>query len=152
MKKLLLLLMFVPLMTIGQVKKMDSKAEEVGVAINFGVEIAKLSKVAGEPDYYFITYNNLKYNILTDVDSFGFKDIDGAFDYLYNGIVDVYKNKSKNVEFELSDGTLSVQHQMGTVRFYFVNKAGVESWTGYISKKQMATLFGKKYNKADFKK
>ena len=77
MKKLLLLLMFVPLMTIGQVKKMDSKAEEVGVAKNFGVEIAKLSKVAGEPDYYFITYNNLKYNILTDVDSFGFKDIDG---------------------------------------------------------------------------
>ena len=152
MKKLLLLLMFVPLMTIGQVKKMDSKAEEVGVAKNFGVEIAKLSKVAGEPDYYFITYNNLKYNILTDVDSFGFKDIDGAFDYLYNGIVDVYKNKSKNVEFELADGTLSVQHQMGTVRFYFVNKAGVESQTGYISKKQMATLFGKKYNKADFKK
>ncbi|MDC3314928.1 hypothetical protein OAV08_00995 [Flavobacteriaceae bacterium] len=152
MKKLLLLLMFVPLMTIGQVKKMDSKAEEVGVAKNFGVEIAKLSKVAGEPDYYFFTYNNLKYDIITDVDSFGFKDIDGAFDYLYNGIVDVYKNKSKAVEFELADGMLSVQHQMGAVRFYFINKAGVDSWTGYMTKKQMATLFGKKYNKADFKK
>ena len=152
MKNLLLLLLFVPLVSFGQIKKLDSKAELVGVAKNFGLEIASLSKISGEPDYYFISYNNLKYEIISDRDSFGFKDEDGAFEYLYSSIINGYKNKSKNIEFELEEGILSVQYGGGSFRFYFLNNAGVDSWTGYITKKQFSTLFGKKYNKSDFKK
>ena len=111
-----------------------------------------MSKVSGNPDYYFVTYNNLKYQAITDVKSFGFNDVDDAFEILYTEILNGFKYKAKRFELDVDDGTLSIQYSMGSFRFYFINSAGVESWSGYITKKQFSTLFGKKYNKADFKK
>tara|TARA_S200000501_G_C20630044_1_gene658496 strand:- start:8 stop:469 length:462 start_codon:yes stop_codon:yes gene_type:complete len=136
----------------AQISKQESSSVEVGVAKNFGVTIATMSKVSGDPDYYFVTYNNLKYTSITDVKSFGFNDVDGAFETLYIEILNGFKNKSKRFELNVDDGTLSIQYSMGSFRFYFIDSAGIESWTGYITKKQFSTLFGKKYNKADFKK
>ena len=136
----------------GQISKQESKSVEVGAAKNFGVTIATMNKVSGDPDYYFVTYNNLKYQILNEFESFGFKDIDGAFETLYTEILNGFKNKAKRFELNVDDGTLSIQYSMGSFRFYFINSAGIESWSGYITKKQFSTLFGKKYNKADFKK
>lgn len=136
----------------AQISKQESSSVEVGVAKNFGVTIATMSKVSGDPDYYFVTYNNLKYTSISDVKSFGFKDVDGAFETLYTEILNGFKNKSKRFELNVNDGTLSIQYSMGSFRFYFIDSAGIASWTGYITKKQFSTLFGKKYNKADFKK
>ena len=136
----------------GQISKQESKSVEIGAAKNFGVTIATMNKVSGDPDYYFVTYNNLKYQILNEFESFGFKDVDGAFETLYTEILNGFKNKSKRFELNVDDGTLSIQYSMGSFRFYFINSAGIESWSGYITKKQFSTLFGKKYNKADFKK
>ena len=136
----------------AQISKQESKSVEVGVAKNFGVTIATMSKVSGNPDYYFVTYNNLKYQAITDVKSFGFNDVDDAFETLYTEILNGFKNKAKRFELNVDDGTLSIQYSMGSFRFYFIDSAGIESWTGYITKKQFSSLFGKKYNKADFKK
>ena len=152
MKKLLFLLLIAPLFSVGQItKQKKSTAVEVGTAKNFGVEIAQMNKIPGDPDYYFITYGNLKYQVLDKSESFGFKDVDGAFDFLYTSIVDGFKNKEDQT-LNIDGGTLSIQYSMGSFRFYFVSSAGVDSWSGYITKKQFSTLFGKKYNKADFKK
>lgn len=136
----------------AQISKQESSSVDVGVAKNFGVTIATMSKVSGDPDYYFVTYNNLKYTSISDVKSFGFKDVDGAFETLYTEILNGFKNKSKRFELNVADGTLSIQYSMGSFRFYFIDSSGITSWTGYITKKQFSTLFGKKYNKADFKK
>jgi len=153
MKKLLLLLLFIPLVSFGQIKKTDSsKYILVGEAKVFGQTQVSLYKDTGNPDYYFFSYINRKYKILTDADSFGFKDIDGAFDYLYDSILEGFKNKSKTVSFELEEGTLIVKYGGGSIQFYFTNKAGIDSFTGYMTKKAFSALFGKKYNKADFKK
>ena len=146
------MLLVLPLTISAQISKQESKSVEVGVAKNFGVTIATMSKVSGNPDYYFVTYNNLKYQAITDVKSFGFNDVDDAFEILYTEILNGFKYKAKRFELDVDDGTLSIQYSMGSFRFYFINSAGVESWSGYITKKQFSTLFGKKYNKADFKK
>ena len=152
MKKIFILVLLIPHFSFGQITKQEkSDVVEVGAAKNFGVEIAQMNKIPGNPDYYFITYNNLKYQVLNESESFGFKDVDGAFDFLYTTIVDGFKNK-ENQRLNIDGGTLSIQYQLGTFRFYFTSSAGVESWSGYIGKKQFSTLFGKKYNKADFKK
>lgn len=146
-----ILLLFVTF-SFSQIKKAEEKSVLIGEAKNIGVKIASMYKVPGDPDYYFITYDNLKFTQITDVKSFGFKDIDNAFDYLYTSIVDGFKNKEKEIELELEDGLLTIEYAMGSIRFVFISNAGVSSFSGYITKKQFSTLFGKKYNKADFKK
>ncbi len=156
MKNILLFSLLIPTLTIGQIKKVDEneKAIVIGQAKNLTAVIATMHKVKGEPDYYFVTFNNIKYQQITDVKSFGFKDVDGAFDYLYNSVVEAAKERKKEVEFELEDGRLniSIARAMGVIniRFnWFEN--GVLSYSGYITPKQYSQLFDKPYNKKEWK-
>lgn len=152
-KNLLIIVMLIfTINGFSQITKSKSNSEEVGVAKNFGVTIATMYKVPGDPDYYFITYNNLKYQTLVDIKSFGFKDIDGAFDTLYNSILDGFRNKKKKFTLNVDGGNLTISYSMGSFQFLFIDKAGVSSYSGYITKRQFSTLFGKKFNRSDFKK
>ena len=94
MKKLILILL-IPILAIGQIKKVDESEKPVviGKAKNVAAVIATMHKVSGEPDYYFVTFNNIKYQTITDVKSFGFKDVDGAFDYLYSSVAAAAKER-----------------------------------------------------------
>ena len=123
MKKLLLLLFFTAMLQVNaQIKKVDEsqKTVIVGKAGDAFSTQATMHKVPGNPDYYFVTFSNMKYQTLTDIKSFGFKDIDGAYDYLFNSVVKASKEKKKEVEFELEDGTLTVDivRSMGVVYHY----------------------------------
>ncbi len=155
MKKLLLILL-VPILAIGQIKKVDESEKPVviGKAKNLAAVIATMHKVSGEPDYYFVTFDNIKYQHITDVKSFGFKDVDGAFDYLYSSVAAAAKERKKEIEFELEDGLLSVSivKAIGVINVQFNwFENGVLSASGYMTPKQYSALFDKPYNKKDWK-
>ena len=156
MKKLIILLLFIPILSFGQIKKVDASAEPVvvGQAKNFTVVIATMNKIAGDPDYYFVTFQNIKYQTITDVKSFGFLDVDGAFDYLYSAVAAAAKAGKKEIDFDLKDGRLSVDiaKALGVVnvQFRWIENT-VLSYSGYMTPKQYAKLFAKKYDKKDWK-
>ncbi len=155
MKKLILLLL-IPILSFGQIKKVneDAKPVVIGQAKNFTAVIATMNKIAGEPDYYFVTFNNIKYEILTDVSSFGFFDVDGAFDYLYTAVAAAAKAGKKEIDFDLKDGRLSIDivKALGVVNVQFRwIENNVLSYSGYMTPKQYAKLFAKKYDKKDWK-
>ena len=157
MIKIFLILLLFPLVQLNaQIKKIDEseKPIEIGKAGDALYTQATMYKVKGEPDYYFVTFDNVKYSTLNDTKSFGFKDIDGAFDYLFNSVVKASKNKQKEVEFELEEGLLTVKiaRAMGIVSIqlnWYEN--GVLSYSGYITAKKFSKLFAKPYNKKDWK-
>jgi hypothetical protein len=140
----------------AQIKKVDESQEPVivGKAGDALSTQATMYKTQGNPDYYFVTFKNAKYQSITDFKSFGFKDIDGAYDYLFNSVVKASKENKKEVEFELEDGRLTVEiyRSMGVVstRIYW-SENGVLSYTGYITAKKFSALFNKPYNKKDWK-
>tara|TARA_B100000963_G_C22133270_1_gene454243 strand:+ start:65 stop:535 length:471 start_codon:yes stop_codon:yes gene_type:complete len=156
MKKLIILLLFIPILSFGQIKKVDESTEPVvvGQAKNFTVVIATMNKIAGDPDYYFVTFNNIKYETLTDIKSFGFLDVDGAFDYLYSAVAAAAKAGKKEIDFDLKDGRLSIDivKALGVVnvQFRWIENT-VLSYSGYMTPKQYAKLFAKKYDKKDWK-
>ena len=155
MKKLILILL-IPTLAISQIKKVDEseKSVVIGKAKNIAAVIATMHKVSGEPDYYFVTFNNIKYQTITDVKSFGFKDIDGAFDYLYSSVAAAAKERKKEIEFDLEEGRLNVSivRAVGVINVQFNwFEDGVLSYSGYMTPKQYSALFDKPYNKKEWK-
>jgi hypothetical protein len=155
MRKLFLILL-IPTLAIGQIKKVDESEKPVviGKAKNITAVIATMHKVSGDPDYFFVTFNNIKYQTINDVKSFGFKDVDGAFDYLYSSVAAAAKERKKEIEFELEDGRLNVSivRAVGVINVQFKwFEYGVLSVSGYMTPKQYSALFDKPYNKKDWK-
>ena len=140
--------------SISQIISQDSKFTEIGAAKNFDVTIAKMYKVDTNPAYYFVDFNNIESEIIDDLTSFGFFDINGAFDTLYESIVDGFKNKSENITLIIGNGSLKIEygkHTLGRFRFIFTDKSGAVDSSDFLTKKQFSKLFGKKFNKSDFK-
>ena len=155
MKKLFFIFL-IPTLAIGQIKKIDESEKPIviGEAKNLAAVIATMHKVSGEPDYYFVTFNNIKYQKITDVKSFGFKDIDGAYDYLFSSVAVAAKERKKEIEFELEEGRLkvSIVRAIGVINVQFNwFENGVLSYSGYMTPKQYSALFDKPYNKKDWK-
>lgn len=157
MRKLLFLFFVTSIFQLNaQIKKVDEseKSIEVGKAGDAFSTQATMYKIKGEPDYYYVTFDNAKFQTLTDIKSFGFKDIDGAFDYLFSSVVKASKEKKKEVEFDLEDGILTIQltRVMGVINTqinWYEN--GVLSYSGYITAKKFSKLFAKPYVKKDWK-
>ena len=140
--------------SISQILTQDSKFTEIGAAKNFDITIAKMYKVNIEPAYYFIDFNNIESENIDDMTSFGFFDIDGAFEKLYENVVDGFKNKSDSIILLIGNGKLKIEyskHTLGRFRFVFTDKSGIKDSSDFITKKQFSKLFGKKFNKSDFK-
>ena len=140
--------------SISQIISQDSKFTEIGEAKNFDVTIAKMYKVDIKPAYYFVDFYNIESESIDDLTSFGFYDVDGAFDTLYESIVDGFKNKSENITLIIGNGSLKIEygkHTLGRFRFIFTDKSGAVDSSDFLTKKQFSKLFGKKFNKSDFK-
>ncbi len=111
-------------------------------------------KVNIEPAYYFIDFNNIESDNIDDMTSFGFFDVDGAFEKLYESVVDGFKNKNNSIILMIGNGKLKIEyskHTLGRFRFIFTDKSGIKDSSDFITKKQFSKLFGKKFNKSDFK-
>lgn len=158
MKKLILaLFLSVSLIqSIAQITDIDKSTEPtiIGRAGDSFSTIATMYKIAGDTDFYYITFNNMKYQMLTDIKSFGFLDVDGAYNHLFNSVVKASKEKRKEVSFKLQDGTLTFEltRVLGVVNIQLNwYEKGVLSYSGFIVPKKFTKLFGKTYIKTDWK-
>tara|TARA_B100001758_G_scaffold189270_1_gene166137 strand:- start:580 stop:1050 length:471 start_codon:yes stop_codon:yes gene_type:complete len=156
MRYIILTLTFLfSLNSISQIISQGSKFTEIGAAKNFDITIAKMYKVNSSPAYYFVDFNNIESESIDDLTSFGFYDIDGAFEILYESIVEGFKNKSESIILNIGKGSLKIEyskHTLGRFRFIFTDTSGVKDSSDFLTKKQFSKLFGKKFNKSDFKK
>ena len=138
----------------GQISLEKSNSFKVGVAKNFDITIAAMYKTNDIPTYYFIDFNNIESGTVEDMTSFGFYDVDGAFEILYNSVIQGFKDKSESIVLKIGNGSLKVEYgkyTLGRFRFIFTDASGLEDSSDFITKKQFSKLFGKKFNKADFK-
>lgn len=150
---LLFLLTFNSFSQVTKVKSIERNV--IGEARYFGDVVATMYKISGDPDYYLIAYEDQSYRTpsLRDLKSFGFYDIDGAFDTLYNSILDGYRNKIKQFRLNVDKGIITIRYRMGGVLdFKYTDENGISSITGDITRKNFSKLFGKKFNRKDFEK
>ena len=146
MKKLIIILLFVPLISLGQIGKVEeneNKTVVIGVADKM-VGYPRLSNLEGT-DAYVIYYRNLEYRQLEDFKTFTFNATKEELDYLYNALLEplVKKDKSKK-SITVGDVTLNFQKKSSSITVFVDHPVGeTDGWMGFLSKKQLARLFGK---------
>lgn len=117
-------------------------------------EVIKIGEVSGikitkQNNTYTITYENIKYQQITDLKRFSFVDTDNAFDNLYQMIINGFnENPKSDIMLELPNDIvwLHFVKYLGVVTFQFyqsVNKTEVIAFSRYLTKKQVQKLFGK---------
>ncbi len=117
-------------------------------------EVIKIGEVSGikitkQNNTYTITYENIKYQQITDLKRFSFVDTDNAFDNLYQMIINGFnENPKSDIMLELPNDIvwLHFVKYLGVVSFQFsqsVNKTEVIAFSRYLTKKQVQKLFGK---------
>lgn len=147
MKTLLVLL--IATTTVAQISKIETP-ERILIG---------LTKILGTPqitieksnDTYIFTYKDVNYQQLNEYKSFSFKDEDGAFESLYEMIVEGLKSPPKeDIMLELPNDIvwLHFSKSMGKpyVEFHHavdkhVEVLGKSTW---LNKKKLDKLFGKK--------
>lgn len=149
MKKHLLLILAVAISHVGfaQLSVVDNpKPETIGKIAPMGklhISCEKLNNT------YTFTYSDVKFQQLTDYKTFSFKDIDDAFNKLYNTIMEGLANPPKeDLMLETPDGFiwLSYSKSMGVTNFRFghsVQKTDVIGFSVWLTKKKVQKLFGK---------
>ncbi|MGY6649488.1 hypothetical protein [Wenyingzhuangia sp. IMCC45574] len=150
MRKLFLLTiaLLINNLSFSQIKKIEpAKSIEIGTIKTFGAFIIDCHKIN---DTYLFTYADAKFKHIDEHKSFEFKDIDNAFDTLYETIIDGFNNTPKEpIMIKLPKGVLFLSYikSYGVVNFRFGhsldNKGGVIGYSGYLTKKKVKKLFGK---------
>ena len=146
MKKLLLVCLLIPIFCLGQIGKAEEKVDQlvlVGVT-NKMVGYPKLEKYKGQ-DRYMITYKNLEYTEIVDIKVFSFDATEKDLDYLYNALLERLVKKDKSPKtIKVGDVTLNYKKQSSSISVNVDHPTGeTDGWMGYLSKKQLANLFGK---------
>ena len=154
-KTVFLFFILICLTSFGQIsvnKKIQS--ELVGEFKYMGSTYIECNKYPNEggDDYYVFNFRNSEYTQINDWQSFGFYDIDNAFENFSNMCLDGFNNVPDDNYFSLTlpDGQLMVKYtkSTGVLMMYFVYiKNGITSQTSWMTKKQVLKLFGKSKKK-----
>lgn len=151
MRKLLTLIIIlcVSFNSFSQIKKVKTeKSETIGKIAPMGQTHIECSKSG---DTYTFIYSDIKFQQITDFKSFSFKDIDNAFDNLYQTIMDGMKNPPKeDIRLELPNDMifLHFEKNLGVTSFQFLHCPGknpeIIGMSVYLTKKKVRKLFGMK--------
>jgi hypothetical protein len=173
MKKLLLIFFCLPILGLGQIKKINntnsSTEIEIGrLADRLGIlgemKLLKYNYHESKKVTYKVSFKNLKYMNLNQYSSFEFIETGEDFESLYNMILEgfdlpkgevLYKhalNYKIYHEILIDIGNDRVVYLMYgkkgfapiTFKFLYKDEYGVESWSLWLNKKQISKLFGKK--------
>ncbi len=139
---------FFVLNSFAQINVVDvAKPISIGKVGNIAATFIYMDK---EDSVYTITYQDIKFQHLTEFKSFSFKDINNDFDKLYKIIIDGLDNPPKeDIMLELPNDIvwLHFQKSLGVVNVRFssaVNKnPNIIGVSIYMTKKQVLKLFGK---------
>jgi hypothetical protein len=136
MKKIVFVVLFACGIMQGQVGEVQSvpETEVIGVADrNVG-----LPKLEVEKDLHFLSFYNLEYPSLREVETVTFYASPEEREYLYEVFKDQLKSKESKT-ITLGENELLLKKTMGSIR---VTVLGHDAWF-YLSKKQVERLFGK---------
>jgi|TARA_Y100000385_G_scaffold282351_1_gene336630 hypothetical protein len=167
MRKILLILIFIPFIGKGQIKMIEntsSTQEIVGKLENaLGVmKIFKYNKLSSI--FYNVSFKNMKYMELNDYTEFTFEETSNDFESLYSMIIDGFNFENKGVLYEhalnykiYNEIILDIgkgrrvylmygKKGLAPIAFKFLYKDenGIEGWSQWLRLKQINKLFGKK--------
>jgi hypothetical protein len=166
MKKLLLILLCLPLIGFGQIKKIENTTtqKEIGKLDNI-LGVMKIIEYDRENSVeYKIFFRNLKYMELNEYSEFSFYETGNDFDNLYSMIIEGFDFEDKGVLYKHalnykiyneiildigSDRRVFLMYgKKGfapiTFKFLYKDEYETESWSQWLNKKQINKLFGKK--------
>lgn len=142
MKKLILLLLIVPFISLGQIKIEDKvQPQEIGAVKSFGVFLAQLDYYK-DSNSYLLSFRDLSYQRIIEIKNFEIKKDD--IDSFYNAIESNISNKSdEEIEVTLDNKDVVTLHfDKKKVQFLLWNGVTM-SPSQYLSLKQIKKLFGK---------
>lgn len=123
---------------VGQSEPVESSVV-IGVA-DRGVGLPKLEKVESD-NLYILTFINLEYPRMKQVESMAFYASNDELDYFYNFLKDQAKNKETQ-SLVLGDAKIFAHKVMGSVKVSVHHNDGWDSWF-YLSKRQIDRLFNR---------
>ena len=165
MKKLLLILLCLPMIGLGQIKKIENTTTQnvIGKLDNIlGVmSITKYHRISSVD--YKVYFRNLKYMELNVYSEFTFEETGSDFESLYSMIIDGFNFEKKGVLYkhalnykiyneiiiDIGNGrrVFLMYGKKGlapiTFKFLYKDEHGTESWSQWLNKKQINKLFGK---------
>lgn len=150
MKKILFLLAILPVFVQAQIQMDNSKEKDIitigeikGKMVGL---VASLSlNVSGNDSTYFLTYKNIEYKQIVDLQTITFTGGKSTLDQLYNVLTSFYKDENKsNKEYEqkfnLGKDYVSINRAgMGYIRISVVKKGFFN-----LNRKEIDILFGLK--------
>lgn len=150
-KKLVPLLLIIPFISLGQIGSTEkaSVGKTIGKAEWYGNWYAELKKTnVDNKDYYVLSYKNAEYQTIFDIHSIGFYATEAELEYLFNELKKGFKSKE---ELKLNIGKTTIMfRKFMKSNIYISNLDGSGSWFS-IPPNLFYELFGKKYDKKEFK-
>ena len=149
MKKLILLLLFIPLVSFGQVGKKevkDIKWNKVGKLTNPYKYVELEYKEYDNERTYRLSFQNLEYSRITDTANIIFTGTPDDIKYIKQTLIEgcALKKNSEAIELEIGSGTLLIVHNSGksNVKIAYVEEYEPMRYT-WLSKAQIDKVFGK---------
>ena len=116
---------------------------------NCRAKVPELKKTnVDNKDYYVLSYKNAEYQTIFDIHSIGFYATEAELEYLFNELKKGFKSKE---ELKLNIGKTTIMfRKFMKSNIYISNLDGSGSWFS-IPPNLFYELFGKKYDKKEFK-
>lgn len=136
MKKLLLILLFLPCIVFAQITEIKNTSIKIG-------KLQDIECIKDGSNYIFV-YNNYEYKTIVDIKSFVVSEND--FKTLYTKLNEAFDSKER-MQLDLPNNVLSISLNkfmgaVGIIIYNTENGSKITSTTQTITKKQLAKLFG----------
>ena len=165
MKKLLLILLCLPFIGFGQIKRIENTTtqKEIGKLDNI-LGVMKIIKYDRENSVeYKISFRNVKYMELNEYSEFNFYETGSDLEDLYLMIMDGFDFEKKGVLYKhalnykiYNEIIIDIGKERRvflmygkkglapiTFKFLYKDEYGTESWSHWLNRKQINKLFGK---------
>jgi len=145
MKKLLLVLLFVPIFSFSQIGEVKNVPENILVGYNN--KMTKFHKLFysitnDNQKLYTLRYRNMEYQHIDEYDSFSFTASDEEIEYLYNFFLEQMSDKSGKT-IELGENKIFARKMGKAVRISDTTPGVIDN-NFWLLKKDLERFFGKR--------
>jgi hypothetical protein len=144
MKKIIIVVVVI-LFNLTASSQLTAKKENstiIGQYAKFGTIYAELgAKTTDSNTSYYLSYRNLKYSYITDIQTINFEGDDNIVNQLYNVLNSLISSKETQANFALGNEDMTVSK----INIMGINSLKIYTEFGffYLTKKQLDKLFNK---------
>lgn len=144
MRYSLLVFFLLPALAIGQINISETEVPEgVKIGKSKGVVLSKYDSM------YIVSYQDQKYQLITEIKSFHWYGTDKDLRVLYSTIMNGFNDPEKYRSFEVENGHVSLSYYtvMGVTSFQFVfvnTQTNITSSTAFLTARQVSKLFDRR--------